>query len=359
MSLAWLLVLLQLKSWTLADTKELQIPLRTIEKITLPGNGSLILTLDQDPQADDAFWTFEAHSQNNNDRLSFSRSPNAIPRAFYSKLKAHNHPGLVVTSSELVNSTRPRVFLNNWSERNVTLILLARNYTSKHPIPGYSSGNLNENGISLNYDADLVRIEFALASVLNASKVGSPILTYEVYQQYLTEQDYDQDQFLARLSLSMLKLDDITKNGRLIDANFVVHNKNNDSFVFSAYPGTGVIFSVVVTTLYPGLNGTDDLLFSTAYVSTATYSCQFENTHPLNCKFMWTTISKVIFGFSIFIGAFVAFFGHRCFQLQQFFVGAYAFGLFGFIVFSVLLDSISYTERMGISIGVGLVGKLF
>ena len=59
-----------------------------------------------------------------------------------------------------------------------------------------------------------------------------------------------------------------------------------------------------------------------------------DDANPLNCKMMWSTISKVICGLSVFIGGFIAFFGHRYFQSQQFFFGAYAAGLVSFVVMS-------------------------
>ena len=95
-------------------------------------------------------------------------------------------------------------------------------------------------------------------------------------------------------------------------------------------------------------------------VTTCTYACQMDDANPLNCKMMWSTISKVICGLSVFIGGFIAFFGHRYFQSQQFFFGAYAAGLVSFVVMSLLVNKgdISYVEVLGLSFAIAIIGML-
>ena len=85
-----------------------------------------------------------------------------------------------------------------------------------------------------------------------------------------------------------------------------------------------------------------------------------DDANPLNCKMMWSTISKVICGLSVFIGGFIAFFGHRYFQSQQFFFGAYAAGLVSFVVMSLLVNKgdISYVEVLGLSFAIAIIGML-
>ena len=86
-----------------------------------------------------------------------------------------------------------------------------------------------------------------------------------------------------------------------------------------------------------------------------------DNVKPLNCNMIWSTISKVICGLSVFVGGFIAFFGHRYFQSQQFFFGAYATGLITFIVISLLLSTevISYVEHLGLSLAIAIIGESF
>ena len=109
------------------------------------------------------------------------------------------------------------------------------------------------------------------------------------------------------------------------------------------------------------VNGSSNLEFSSIYVTTSTYACQMDNVKPLNCNMIWSTISKVICGLSVFIGGFIAFFGHRYFQSQQFFFGAYAAGLISFVVISLLLNKevISYVEQLGLSLAIAIIGMIF
>ena len=114
----------------------------------------------------------------------------------------------------------------------------------------------------------------------------------------------------------MLNLDDIISNGQLVNDDFILANDTGRKRVvsFAAYPGTAVIFSVVVTSSTVDSNGSSHH-YSSLYVTTSTYACQLEGNDPLNCNIMWYTITKIICGISVFVGAFIAFFGHRSFQV--------------------------------------------
>ena len=89
----------------------------------------------------------------------------------------------------------------------------------------------------------------------------SPVLTYSVYQMYFSERDFDERRFLSKLSTSMLQLNDIKTNGMLVDANFVFQHNNKSRLIYSAYPGTANVFSVVVTTTYPSGNVIQEMEF--------------------------------------------------------------------------------------------------
>ena len=53
----------------------------------------------------------------------------------------------------------------------------------------------------------------------------------------------------------MLQLNDIKANGDIVDTNFVFQTNNKSQLMYSAYPGTATVFSVIVTTTYPSVNG--------------------------------------------------------------------------------------------------------
>ena len=46
-------------------------------------------------------------------------------------------------------------------------------------------------------------------------------LSYTIFQMYMDEGNLDEDYFLANLASSMLLMEDIKKNGRIIDSGFV------------------------------------------------------------------------------------------------------------------------------------------
>ncbi len=129
--------------------------------------------------------------------------------------------------------------------------------------------------------------------------------------------------------------------------------------MFSAYPGTAVLFTVVVTTVYTDANDTDHAL-SSVYITSATYSCNLDPALPYNCEIMSFTIIKVISGLSVFVGVFLAFFGHRQYLLGQFVFGTYAAGIVAFTAIAVVNDGIlvSYNEHMGLTLAIGLIGGI-
>ena len=84
-----------------------------------------------------------------------------------------------------------------------------------------------------------------------------------------------------------------------------------------------------------------------------------EDAFTLNCKVMWYTITKIICGFSVFAGIILAFLGHRYYMFSQFLFGTYASGLLAFIFIVVVHNGIlvSYTEQVGLSVAIGVIGE--
>ena len=226
------------------------------------------------------------------------------------------------------------------------------------------ANNSFQNGLGLYYDSDRLILEFNRANVLGhpASNSESPILTYSVYQRYLSEQDYDEENFLSSLSTLMLQPDDIVSHGFRINPDFVIRNgsKGSSRLIHSSYPGTASLFAVIVTTNYPNQNNTRDVVYSSLYVTTATYACQLDPSQPMSCKRMWATLTKVLCGVSIFFGGFLAFFGHRHFKTQQFTIGTYSLGIVVFILAAYYDDGaiVSYNQQLGMSVAIGVVGMI-
>ena len=127
---------------------------------------------------------------------------------------------------------------------------------------GWMEDNMPQNTLKLYFDASTVNLEFMPAKVLD---VQAPVLTYSVYQMYFSERDFNEEHFLLSLSTKMLQVDNIKANGKLVDTNFVFENNNKSSLTYSAYPGTATVFSVIVTTTYPSVNGSSNEAFSSIY----------------------------------------------------------------------------------------------
>jgi hypothetical protein len=358
----WLLAFVSLSGFEIEAVVDLPLPLSTAEMVSLDPFETVRLILEADPDMDQAFWTFEAHSQDNDDNLILSKSVPTPTGPSLLQMNVEdftvlNHPGVVVFRTELGNESKPFTYLTNTANKNTTMVLFVKGFTNKYPVPGFHNNSEAKNALHVTWGMNTVSVEFDNAAFLNNS---SPIITYSVYQHYLSERNFDKDNYLSKLTTTMLRLDDIIENGNLVDDDFVKSNatpSGGNRVVFSAYPGTAVLFSVVVTTIYPDVNGSD-LELSSVYVTSSTYACQLNSNEPLNCQVMWYTITKVVCGISVFVGVFLAFFGHRQYLLSQFFFGAYGTAVCAFMVVAVINDGIlvSYTETIGLSIAIGIIG---
>jgi len=296
--------------------REISLTQGTVDKLTLHANETVKLVSKEEHKANDVFWTFEAHTQDNDDHISLSRDYNEIIDR--RKIQVGNHQGLVVFQEE--NVTKSTAFLKNGRlDRSIDLIILLRGYPKEFPIPGgYTNQPSTSNSLRLSYNADTINLEIDESSAIDWTQKAEEeaVLTYNVYQHYLAERNLDQQSFLSHLASTMLNLDDIISNGQLVNDDFILANDTGRKRVvsFAAYPGTAVIFSVVVTSSTVDSNGSTHH-YSSLYVTTSTYACQLEGNDPLNCNIMWYTITKIICGISVFVGAFIAFFGHRSFQV--------------------------------------------
>ena len=112
-----------------------------------------------------------------------------------------NHPGIIIFREDFDNiSTVPFAYLTNKNQKNnVTMVLLIRGYDEKHPIPGYFNNCSSNNELKIEYSMDSITLEF-LPARLTSSNEGTPILTYSIYQHYLSERNFEMDTFLAQLT---------------------------------------------------------------------------------------------------------------------------------------------------------------
>jgi len=52
-----------------------------------------------------------------------------------------SHPGLVVVRDEIGGNLPPKAYLSTETNQTLTVLLLARGYTSNHPVPGLAVQN--------------------------------------------------------------------------------------------------------------------------------------------------------------------------------------------------------------------------
>ena len=119
------------------------------------------------------FWTFEAHSQNNDDCIILSGDDVALENLAYNqscqttKLSEQfpvlNHPGIVILRKDLDNGSVPFAYLSNLNDKNVTMILLGRGYTEKYPIPGFVNNLTTSNSLKVQFSMDAITLEFSPA----------------------------------------------------------------------------------------------------------------------------------------------------------------------------------------------------
>ena len=140
---------------------------------------------------------------------------------------------------------------NSRVDREIDIRVLFRGYAKEYPIPGGYNKNQSSsplNSLRLSYNLDTIELKFHEATIIEEHE-ESAVLTYNVYQHYLAERNLDEQSFLTHLSSSMLNLDDIVSSGKLVNDDFIflTNNDTERKISFAAYPGTAVIFSVIVT----------------------------------------------------------------------------------------------------------------
>ena len=153
------------------------LPLSQPRLLKVGPNETIRLVLDSDKNhtaKNYEFWTFEAHSQNNDDCIILSSDDVAslenlannrsCPTTKLSEqFPVLNHPGIVILRKDLDNGSVPFAYLSNLNDKNVTMILLVRGYAEKYPIPGFVNNLTTSNSLKLQFSMDAIRLEFSPA----------------------------------------------------------------------------------------------------------------------------------------------------------------------------------------------------
>ena len=139
------------------------------------------------------FWTFEAHSQNNDDciilssdivvleDLTLTNNRSCQTTKLSEQFPVLNHPGIVILRKDLDNGSVPFAYLSNLNDENVTMILLVRGYTEKYPIPGFVNNLTTSNSLKVQYSMDDIMLEFSPAGQKEIPPMYCIIINYQFF----------------------------------------------------------------------------------------------------------------------------------------------------------------------------------
>ena len=105
----------------LVNSREIPLTKGSVEEITLKANETIKLIYKESDKVDpnDAFWTFEAHSQDNADQIFLSLDEKAM---HHPMVQVGNHQGLIFHPQADDNVTKtPFAFLSNKRRDRVSL----------------------------------------------------------------------------------------------------------------------------------------------------------------------------------------------------------------------------------------------
>ena len=165
-------------------------------------------------------------------------------------------------------------------------------------------------------------------------------LTYTLYHKFLTGRNFDETYLLTEMAETMLLADDIKLNGGLIAQGFI--RAPDVEFVqvasFNAYVGVPSVVAVVVT-------HTDNQ--SAVYVSGATYACDLKQGGVKGCNVVTFPLTKLVCAILVFVGLYLALFGHRFFHVTQLVFSLMASYL---LVYIIILGSAQFSFALAIVI---------
>ena len=148
------------------------------------------------------FWTFEAHSQNNDDciilssdivvleDLTLTNNRSCQTTKLSEQFPVLNHPGIVILRKDLDNGSVPFAYLSNLNDENVTMILLVRGYTEKYPIPGFVNNLTTSNSLKVQYSMDDIMLEFSPAGQKEIPPMYCIIINYQFFYIHLDKKEF-------------------------------------------------------------------------------------------------------------------------------------------------------------------------
>ncbi|NXC30244.1 TM7S3 protein, partial [Campylorhamphus procurvoides] len=294
---------------------------------------------------------FQVHAQQSDVVISFDKAPSV------------NSSGSGVDRG-LVSLLRPQQTVCTWYLRaggagQVLSTALSIPYMDRDPIPGGCNLEFDlevDPNIYLDYTLVDIHIKFAPANLGYARGASPPPcdtgtgqgsrwrLRYDLYQYFLPEGDLSEAGLLSHIR-RMSEVHSIRANGVKM---LTLTADDKTSAYFSALPGQGVIYNVIVWD--PLWNS------SAAYIPVHTYACSFADLVD-NCSSLSKLSTKVFFTAFAVLGLFICFFGHRFWKTDLFFMG-FIVAAFFFFVFITRVTGLGYDVRLVLTAAAGVVGGL-
>ncbi|KAF4531653.1 hypothetical protein B566_EDAN006584 [Ephemera danica] len=250
----------------------------------------------------------------------------------------------------LTGSGITQVFLKNYNlNTNVTVLIAVQAYNANDPIPGGCNMEFAVEVapyLEVQYTTSLVKMKSQLASPpapLTCSSTG--LLEYEVYHLFLLERDFESPAYFKGLR-SMLTVDRIKANGRKVPQPLGLPDIQR---VFSAYPGTGSVFAVIVNFK----SFTSNTVTAAAYVPSLTYACSTSYWTD-TCEVLTSTFSKLLCAIVFFLGIFLCFVGHIFFKTEMFVFGFLSGGLVSYVLVA-MPGNFDYGAHLIISVVIGII----
>ncbi|XP_046656254.1 transmembrane 7 superfamily member 3-like [Daphnia pulicaria] len=290
-----------------------------------------------------AFAVVQAHSQVH--RISMSQAR---------KFDVGNHVngtsiGILVDTSS--SNSGVMAYLINTQPVNITVLAFILYYDRSAPIPGGCNLEFEmpvSPWLRVSYNQSMVNVDHELAALPpNQGDVfpcESESLLYEVYHYYLAQRDFTEDSFFNAIRL-LRTVNGAKEFGTEIRSfGFTPTTRSR----FSLYPGLGQVFVVTVT----HLGEASRYAPASAYIPSVTYGCDLSVEG--DCQTLSSTYVKVLCAFSLFLGLFIAFAGHRYFQLEMILAGFIAFSAVSYIILVNHFDP----NVAGLAAGTSVMGLL-
>jgi len=264
-------------------------------------------------------------------------------------LKPYWQHGISVSGSSvgiIAQYQTPTCYVN--VTQNSTLLLVAIPHTFTDPMPGGCNMEfplLDDPNIYIDSHRSVNVVKFAYAN--HARKRGQPEpdcedgqlqseLQYELYARFLPTGDTSEATFLDVMQ-NVITVADVTENATRVHG--FAYGSGVTRSLLAAYPGQGVIYTVVVEQT----NRSTGQSIYAAYTPASTYDCTFTG----DCHINVSTLVHVLLGVLAVLGIWLCFLGHRHITAEMMF-----FGFLMFFILAALLFNRYSTLRDEVLVGV-------